>query len=87
MPNPKEPCKEVKVPTSGAPVETVTRVTTFGERPGAEAPPRRKLPPDHGPLPASRTVDPARVLNRGEERNEMPPRRGEGLDETEEGNE
>lgn len=84
MPDPKEPCKDVKAPTSGAPVETVTRVTTFGERPGAEPPPRRKLPPDHGPLPTSRTVDPARVLNRGERKDEMPPRREEDLEEIEE---
>jgi len=71
MPNPKDPCQEEgETPSIGAPVETVTRVTTFGERLGEDPPPRRKLPPDHGPLPAARTVDTTRVLNRTEKSEE-----------------
>ena len=78
MPKPKEPCEEGKAPASGVPVDhVVTRVTTFGERLGEESPPRRKRPPDHGPLPVAHSVDPERVLNREEGRDEPLRRRVE----------
>jgi hypothetical protein len=67
MPNPKLPCGEGEAADHGVPVESETRVTIFGERLGEPTPSHRKLPPEHGSLPAPRFIDRTRVLNRTHE--------------------